>query len=108
MPLEARAEVGRRGTARLHRHSRHQRAAGTIHVQRAISGQTTGASAGYQGGVADLLLGLPTQYSQDSNTVFHQSQNMYFFFAQDDWKATSRLTLNAGVRYEFATPAARA
>jgi len=69
-----------------------------------FSGQTTGASAGYQGGVADLLMGLPTQYAQDSNTVFHQSQNMYFFFAQDDWKVTRKLTLNYGVRYEFATP----
>jgi outer membrane receptor protein involved in Fe transport len=68
-----------------------------------FSGQTTGASAGYQGGVADLLMGLPTQYAQDSNTVFHQSQNMYFFFAQDDWKATRKLTVNYGVRYEFTT-----
>ena len=69
-----------------------------------FTGQTTGASAGYQGGVADLLLGLPTQYAQDSNTVFHQSQNMYFVFAQDDWKVTRKLTLNYGLRYEFATP----
>ena len=69
-----------------------------------FSGQPSGANAGYQGGVADLLLGLPTQYAQDSNTVFHQSQDMYFVFVQDDWKATRRLTLNYGIRYEFATP----
>ena len=69
-----------------------------------FSGQTSGAGPGYQGGVADLLMGLPTQYAQDSNTVFHQSQRMYFLFAQDDWKATRKLTLNYGVRYEFATP----
>jgi hypothetical protein len=69
-----------------------------------FTGQTSGASAGYQGGIADLLLGLPTQYAQDSNTVFNQWQNMYFLFVQDDWKVTPKLTLNYGVRYEFATP----
>jgi len=30
--------------------------------------------------------------------------NQYGFFAQDDWKATKRLTLNLGVRYEYASP----
>jgi outer membrane receptor protein involved in Fe transport len=30
--------------------------------------------------------------------------NQYGFFVQDDWKATRRLTLNLGVRYEYASP----
>src|SRR5262249_30701621 len=30
--------------------------------------------------------------------------NQYSFFVQDDWKATNRLTLNLGVRYEYASP----
>jgi len=52
----------------------------------------------------DLLLGLPSQLALTSFTVMDQSQNMYFTFLQDDFKVNSRLTLNLGMRYEFATP----
>ena len=65
----------------------------TYRCERRVPGRRCGFAAG-----------LPTQYAQDSDTVFHQSQNMYFVFAQDDWKATRKLTINYGVRYEFATP----
>src|SRR5439155_14249251 len=40
----------------------------------------------------------------DSNTTFNIYQRMYFVFVQDDWKITRKLTLNLGLRYEFATP----
>ncbi len=55
--------------------------------------------------VGDLLLGLPSQLALTSYTVMDQSQNMQFYFIQDDYKLTSKLTLNLGLRYEFATPA---
>ena len=69
-----------------------------------FSGRFSGQNNDYQGGIADLLMGFPTRFQQDSNTVFNQYQQMYFAFVQDDWKVTPRLALNLGVRYEFSTP----
>ena len=70
-----------------------------------FSGRFSGNNGSYAGSVADLLLGFPTRYQQDSNTVFNQFQNLYFGYAQDDWKVSRTFTLNYGLRYEFATPA---
>lgn len=54
---------------------------------------------------ADGLLGL-TQSTQLTN-VFFVDQRLWMLagFAEDDWKITRKLTLNLGLRYDFATPA---
>ncbi len=54
---------------------------------------------------ADGLLGL-TQSTQLTN-VFFVDQRLWMLagFAEDDWKMTRKLTLNLGLRYDFATPA---
>jgi predicted porin len=54
--------------------------------------------------VGDLLLGLPSQLALTSFTVMDQGQDMQFYFVQDDYRVTPRLTLNIGARYEYATP----
>lgn len=35
--------------------------------------------------------------------IFSQNQNSIYWFAQDDFKITPRLTVNLGIRYEFAS-----
>jgi hypothetical protein len=54
--------------------------------------------------VGDLLLGLPSQLALTSYTIMDQGQDMQFYFVQDDWRVTPRLTTNVGLRYEYATP----
>ena len=53
---------------------------------------------------ADGLLGY-VQSTQLTN-VFFVDQRLWMAsgFAEDDWKATPKLTLNLGLRYDFATP----
>jgi hypothetical protein len=64
-----------------------------------FNGQYTGLP------MADYLLGLPNYaYShQAGGSGFTQllRNGEYSFFLQDDWKVSSRLTVNAGLRYEF-------
>ncbi|MDI3255805.1 MAG: carboxypeptidase regulatory-like domain-containing protein [Bacillota bacterium] len=57
---------------------------------------------------ADGLLGL-VQSNQLTNVHFvDQRLWMLSGFFEDDWKVTPQLTLNLGLRYEFATPALNA
>jgi hypothetical protein len=55
-------------------------------------------------GLTDFLIGAPSHYELNNLAVVDYRQFMHFAFAQDDWKVSSRLTLNLGLRYEFASP----
>ncbi len=57
--------------------------------------------------VADLLLGMPAaaiRQNPATNTNMDLRTFAFNAYAQDDWRATSDLTLNLGVRYEFNQP----
>jgi hypothetical protein len=49
----------------------------------------------------DASMGLLTTVTANSRLVQGGVQHDAFFYAQDDWRATPRLTLNLGVRYEL-------
>lgn len=54
---------------------------------------------------ADYLLGAAYFTSRNTrNSVNESVNNRYFAYIQDDWNISPRVTLNLGVRYEYATP----
>lgn len=54
--------------------------------------------------LADFLLGYATSVQLSNFHEVHQRQHAYSFFVQDDYRASDRLTLNLGLRYDFVTP----
>ncbi|MBC7928139.1 MAG: TonB-dependent receptor [Bryobacteraceae bacterium] len=54
--------------------------------------------------LADFLFGARSSYQLNNSVILNYRQRMHFAYLQDDWKVNSKLTLNLGVRYEFASP----
>ncbi len=58
------------------------------------------------GGLPDFLLGTIDNSligAGDTLTEANLRTTNWFFYAQDDWRATDRLTLNLGLRWEYET-----
>jgi trimeric autotransporter adhesin len=61
------------------------------------------APSGY--GFADFLLGRPQQSTiQAATEKTYLRANVIDWYAQDDWRALSNLTVNFGLRYEYFSP----
>jgi hypothetical protein len=67
--------------------------------QRALQGD---AASGNE--FATFLLGYPSAAYVDRNIDTAYRSHYYALFFQDDWKLTSRLTLNMGMRWDYESP----
>ena len=63
---------------------------------------TAGANTVYN--LSDFYFGARSQYEFANLLVVEMQRRLHYAYAQDDFKVNNRLTLNLGVRYEFATP----
>ena len=55
-------------------------------------------------GLADMLLGYTDYAALNQYPRFYTRQSDFAGYAQDNWKVSRRLTVNAGLRYEYWTP----
>jgi len=73
-----------------------------------FSGQYTSVDPGNQmdsgNGLADMLLGLPVKSVISTVTFFHNRQHTYGAFVEDNYKVLPNLTMDLGLRYDYATP----
>jgi hypothetical protein len=54
---------------------------------------------------ADFLLGFPAQTQRSVGTAqAYLRQNSYAGYVQDDWRVTPRVSISAGLRYEYIAP----
>lgn len=67
-----------------------------------LSKQDTGTKEAVA--LADFLVGAPDTYQLNNFAVIHLNQRMHYLYFQDDIRVSSRLTVNAGLRYELVTP----
>ena len=69
------------------------------------AGATASPKTGYGDGVASALLGYPS--GNGSTTIVPDPSYVYNYwagFVQDDWRATNRLTMNMGLRWDYESP----
>jgi hypothetical protein len=55
-------------------------------------------------GLADFLFGARNTYSLNNIAEVNYQRYWHMLYIQDDWKPFSKLTINAGLRYEFFSP----
>ncbi|HYK89239.1 MAG TPA: carboxypeptidase regulatory-like domain-containing protein [Acidobacteriota bacterium] len=79
--------------------------AGRLSFSRGMTGQDPLTSSSSQGnGIATLLLGWGSGGEMDIDYPTATSSGYLGFYVQDDWRVSSKLTLNLGLRYDFDIP----
>jgi hypothetical protein len=70
------------------------------------SGPTSNGTAGTGDGFATFVLGDVTAYNRyvSASTNAKEFQQRFFYYGQDTWRATPKLTINAGLRLEEYSP----
>ena len=53
---------------------------------------------------ADFLIGTPSNFTQSSGQPFYLRNHYLGFYAQDSWRVSSDVTINAGVRWDIIEP----
>jgi hypothetical protein len=67
-----------------------------------FTGSTTSRSGN---ALADFMLGLPAQFRRATQNTAQDGEGwLYALYAQDEFRPTARLTINAGLRYELPLP----
>jgi hypothetical protein len=54
--------------------------------------------------MADFLFGARDRLRLTNLLIAQYRQGLHFLYLQDDWKVSSKLTLNLGMRYEYGSP----
>jgi len=80
----------------------HYQANGVFTMNGNFTRQTSPVRDGHP--IADVLLGIPFQSQLSSRAQSALRRRLYHGYVQDEFKATSRLTLTLGLRYEFISP----
>jgi hypothetical protein len=65
---------------------------------------TTTTSTTQGNGFASFLIGVPNSVTFEHTFDIASASSYFGFYAQDDWKVSSRLTLNLGLRWDLDTP----